>query len=85
MKSFIDSKGFKRRILIVEDEEINRELLKNILKDKYEILVASNGKEAYDILKNGELKLIEVNRSPQFKRFIEMYDESPLSGILNIS
>ena len=36
------------------------------------------------VLKNGELKLIEVNRSPQFKRFVEMYGESPLSEILNI-
>ena len=37
------------------------------------------------VLKNGELKLIEVNRSPQFKRFVEMYGESPLFEILNIS
>lgn len=36
------------------------------------------------VLKNGELKLIEVNRSPQFKRFVEIYGESPLSEILNI-
>lgn len=36
------------------------------------------------ILKNGNLKLIEVNRSPQFKRFVELYGESPLSKILDI-
>ena len=36
------------------------------------------------VLKNGELKLIEVNRSPQFKRFVELYGEAPLSGILDL-
>lgn len=36
------------------------------------------------ILKNGELKLIEANRSPQFKRFVELYGESSLSKILDM-
>ncbi len=36
------------------------------------------------ILQNGDLKLVEVNRSPQFKRFVELYDESLLADILDI-
>ena len=36
------------------------------------------------ILKNGDLKCIEVNRSPQFSRFIEIYGEKPLLPILNL-
>ncbi|MBR2760611.1 MAG: EAL domain-containing protein [Solobacterium sp.] len=38
----------KREILIAEDEEINREILYEILKDDYKILFAENGREAYD-------------------------------------
>ncbi len=48
-----------RVVLVVEDEEINREILGEILSDEYEILYAGNGKEAYDILKSGS-KLISV-------------------------
>ncbi len=41
----------KRYILIVEDEFINQEILKEILSNDYEILVANNGIEALEILK----------------------------------
>ena len=40
----------KRVVLIVEDEIINQEILKEILSDDYEILCASNGLEALSIL-----------------------------------
>lgn len=40
----------KKTIMVVEDQEINRELLCQILADKYEILQAENGQEALDIL-----------------------------------
>lgn len=43
------------KILIVDDVEINREILFEILKDEYEIIMAENGKEALDVLdKNNE-------------------------------
>lgn len=42
----------KNRILIVDDAYINRELLKEMLSENYEILEAENGKEALDIVKN---------------------------------
>ena len=35
MGEFAYSKGLKRRILIVDDEEINREILGNMLQDHY--------------------------------------------------
>jgi putative two-component system response regulator len=38
-------------ILIVDDQGINVEMLHEILMDKYEVLTASNGKEALDILR----------------------------------
>ena len=41
----------KRTLLIVEDDEINREFLTEILKDSYQVLTAENGKEGLDILK----------------------------------
>jgi len=40
----------KRTILIVDDTEINREILGEIFKNKYNILEAENGKKALDIL-----------------------------------
>jgi len=36
------------------------------------------------ILKNGKIVLIEVNRSPQFKKYIELYDDMLISSILDI-
>lgn len=36
----------KKSILIVDDEEINREILGQIFEDEYNIIMASNGKEA---------------------------------------
>ena len=40
----------KRRILIVEDEFINQEILKAILIDSYDVITATTGTEALDIL-----------------------------------
>ena len=38
------------KILIVDDVEINRELLSEILSDEYQILMAENGKQAMQVL-----------------------------------
>lgn len=40
-----------RTILIVDEEKINRNVLANILQHEYSIILASNGKEAFRILK----------------------------------
>ena len=59
--SFNPSKGVnaminknKRKLLIVEDEFINREILKNILLDDYEICEAEDGESALEILKSNK-------------------------------
>lgn len=44
----------KKEILIVEDNEINREMLVEILGDKYVTLQAENGAEALELLKGKE-------------------------------
>lgn len=50
----------KKTVLIVEDNEINREMLRIILSDRYEVLEAGNGKIALEILeeKKEEVMLI---------------------------
>ena len=40
----------QKQILVVEDNELNREMLQVILSDKYTVLEAENGQEALDIL-----------------------------------
>ena len=50
----------KRRILIVEDEEINRAILGHILNEDYEILYASNGLEALEQIKTHKDELAIV-------------------------
>ncbi|MBE6741877.1 MAG: EAL domain-containing protein [Ruminococcaceae bacterium] len=44
----------KRQVLIVDDEEINRSLLGNLLENDYELIYASNGSEAIEQIKNNK-------------------------------
>ena len=44
----------KKKILIVDDSEINRSLLSDMLADEYEIIEAENGMEASAILHEHE-------------------------------
>ena len=46
----LPSNGFKKKVLIVEDNEINREILKVTLEDDYDVLEAVNGEEGLNIL-----------------------------------
>lgn len=46
MKNYMTASGIKRRVLIVDDELINRELLGAMLSQTFEIETASNGQEA---------------------------------------
>lgn len=56
---------FKKKVLIVEDNEINREMLCSILSDDYNVLQAENGQQALDILRQYSdsisLILLDVN------------------------
>ena len=47
----------KRTVLVVDDEEINVEILSAILEDTFNVITANDGKEALDILSNGENKI----------------------------
>lgn len=46
----LPSNVVKRKVLIVEDNEINREILKETLEDDYDVLEAVNGEEGLNIL-----------------------------------
>lgn len=50
----------KKRVLVVEDNELNRELLSQILSPQYQVLQAENGQVALDILRKykGNVSLI---------------------------
>ena len=65
MFNFKNSDLEKKTILIVEDEFINREILKNILADEYLFLEAEDGKMALSLLKEHRddisLVLLDLN------------------------
>lgn len=52
----------KRRILIAEDEVMNRLTFKMVLKDYYELIFAKNGKEALELfaLENPDLMILDI-------------------------
>lgn len=50
MNHFLKHNRIKRRVLAVDDEMINRELLKAILAMNYDVTFATNGKEAMEML-----------------------------------
>lgn len=54
MRAFIDNIRRRRKVLVADDEFINRELLRTILEAEYEVVCAENGKEALDLLSEGE-------------------------------
>ena len=42
--------NIKRSVLVVDDEEINREILGGILEDSYDVLFAADGREALSVI-----------------------------------
>ncbi len=44
----------RKRVLIADDAELNREILKNILHDQFDVVEAKNGAEALKIMSNKE-------------------------------
>ena len=65
MNRILKSVSAKRKILVVEDERINREILCNMLSEEYDVVCAENGQQAVDILKDGadtfSLILLDLN------------------------
>ncbi len=56
MNRFLQSSFVKRNVLIVDDEQINRELLQAILSMTYNITCVTNGREAMDLLRTTKEK-----------------------------
>ena len=58
MQELLDrKKGLHRKILIVDDEFIEREMLGNMLDSFYEVVYAEDGEEALEIIKKEKFKL----------------------------
>lgn len=49
-KALLDAPAAKPRVLIVDDSELNRDLLKEMLRDRYEILEAADGEKGLSLL-----------------------------------
>lgn len=45
------SKNMRRRVLVVDDEYVNRQMLGYILSADYEVMYAANGREALDLIR----------------------------------
>ncbi len=54
---FARRQGLHRKILIVDDEFIEREMLGNMLSDLYEIVYAENGMDALEIIRSEHITL----------------------------
>ena len=50
MEKFRQTSGFRRKVLIVEDEAVNRMILERILSEDYDISCAENGQQAWDMI-----------------------------------
>ena len=49
-KALLDTSAAKPKVLIVDDSELNRDLLKEMLRDRYEVLEAADGEKGLALL-----------------------------------
>ncbi len=74
----------KRRVLVVDDMEINRDILTDILEDRYEVLTAENGKTALRILDENKdriaIMLLDLTM-PEMNGF-DVLDRMKESGLI---
>ena len=49
-KTLLDTSAAKPKVLIVDDSELNRDLLKEMLRDRYEVLEAADGEKGLALL-----------------------------------
>lgn len=76
-------------VLIVDDEKINRLILRKILGDSYEILEAENGREAIELLEREPEAVSAVVLDlvmPEFSgfQFMEVYSKSKTFGMIPV-
>ncbi len=59
MKHIVEEreKNIRRLVLIVDDEPINRELLGMIVGERYDVIFAENGKQAFDLIRENQGRL----------------------------
>ena len=50
----------KDKILVVDDMEMNREILRGIFEDDYEVILAENGREAVEYINLNRGKLAAI-------------------------
>lgn len=55
MEEFRKKNELKRRVLVVDDEIINREILRNIISQDYEVYTAEDGEQALAMLSNSHM------------------------------
>ena len=94
-KSFADFSG--RRLLVAEDDEINRQVIANVLKHSgMEIVFAGNGRQAVNTLKESteafDMVLMDINMpvmdgyiATQMIRLDSEYDELPIVAFTALS
>ncbi|MBR5090119.1 MAG: EAL domain-containing protein [Ruminiclostridium sp.] len=58
--SRFEKDGIRRLVLIVDDEHVNRRLLGRIIEEKYDVIYAEDGKEAYELIMKREKTLSMV-------------------------
>ncbi|MCR5268698.1 MAG: response regulator [Lachnospiraceae bacterium] len=54
MGKIMRTTNVRRRVLVVDDEMINREILGNMLQGEYDVAYAENGQVALDILREAD-------------------------------
>lgn len=79
--------NIRRSILVVDDEEINRLILVNLLKKEYDILTAPNGEEALKIMRTSRHRIsvilldLKMPKMDGYAVLIAMRDDPVLSKI----
>lgn len=75
----------KRTILIADDAEINRELLKLIFEEQFTVLEAENGQQAIDILdeKHAEIKMLFLDLVMPEKNGLEVMEHMREKNYMN--
>ena len=76
----------KKTLLVVEDNEINREMLKAILSDDYKVLEACDGEEGIGLLRTHlhELSLVLLDVQMPRMNGYEFLEQCGKEGLLNV-
>jgi len=84
-----DTEIIKKRLLIVDDTELSREMMKNMFQKQYEVLEAGNGQEALDLLEKeaGTINAIILDiMMPVMdgKEFLKIRNQNPVLNAIPV-